>query len=73
MPGGSLIKLPMPYKEIGYESLGFNKTMGKVLQELWGVPNRHITLNEYYPEIWKYYENYYEKKYKEKYGIPWKI
>jgi hypothetical protein len=73
MPGGSLIKLPMPYKEIGYESLGFNKTVGKVLQELGGVPNRHITLNEYYPEIWKYYENYYEKKYKKEYGIPWKI
>jgi hypothetical protein len=73
MPGGSLIKLPMPYAEIGYERLGFNKSICKSLQELWGIPSNHSTLNEYYPEIWKYYENHYEKKYKEEYGIPWRI
>jgi hypothetical protein len=73
MPGGSLIKLPMPFEEIGYEGLDFNKSICKVLQELWGIPNNHITLNEYYPEIWKFYENQFERKYKKKYGIPWRI
>jgi hypothetical protein len=63
MPGGSLIKLPMPYKEIGYEILGFTKSSCKAFQELWGVPNDHITLNEYYPEIWSFYEAKFEKKY----------
>jgi hypothetical protein len=66
MPGGSLLKLPMPYKEIGYEKLELNKSVCKALRELWGTPNNHSTLNEYYPEIWEYYE----KKYNKKYGIP---
>jgi hypothetical protein len=63
MPGGSLIKLPMPFNEIGYEKLGFNKSTCKMFQELWGNPNNHTTLNEYYPEIWNYYENKFDKKY----------
>jgi hypothetical protein len=71
MPGGSLIKLPLPFKEIGYERFGFNKSICKDLQELWGIPHNHLTFNEYYPEIWKYYKNHYDKKHKEKYGIPW--
>jgi hypothetical protein len=70
MPGGSLIKLPMPFKEIGYERLGLKKSICKRFQELWGIPNNHITFHEYYPEIWRYYENHYEKKYQEKHGIP---
>jgi hypothetical protein len=66
MPGGSLIKLPMPYKEIGYEKLEFNKSVCKAFQELWGIPDNHITLNEYYPDIWKYYESRYENRSKRK-------
>jgi hypothetical protein len=30
---------------------------------LGGIPNNHITLNEYYPEIWRFYEVKFEKKY----------
>jgi hypothetical protein len=73
MPGGSLIKLPMPYKEIGYEKLGFTKTACKAFLELWGIPNNHTTLNEYYQEIWRFYEKKFEKRYEEKHGIPWRI
>jgi hypothetical protein len=61
MPGGSLIKLPMPYSEIGYDNIRFNQREMKTLQELWGIPNKHITLREYYPEIWNYYESHYDE------------
>jgi hypothetical protein len=61
MPGGSLIKLPMPYKKIGYAKLGFNESICKVFRELWGVPDNHVTLKDYYPEIWDYYEEHFDE------------
>jgi hypothetical protein len=61
MPGGSLIKLPMPYAKIGYEKLGLNKSTEKLFRELWGIPEAHNTFNELYPEIWNYYESHYKR------------
>jgi len=58
IPGGSLFKLSIPYKEIGYEKIDFfTKGDWKVFNKLWGKPERHITLHEYYPEIYEFYEN----------------
>jgi hypothetical protein len=61
MPGGSLLKLPFPYKEIGYEKAGFKKTLVKKFVELWGEPDRHVYPAEYYANVWKYYERNYKK------------
>jgi hypothetical protein len=58
MPGGSLLKLPFSYKHIGYEKISlFTKGDCKMFIKLWGKPETHKTLNEYYPEIYEFYEN----------------
>jgi hypothetical protein len=58
MPGGSLLKLPFSYKDIGYEKIGFfTKGDCRDFTKLWGVPETHKILWEYYPEISKFYEN----------------
>ena len=58
MPGGSLLKLPMPYKDIGYEKISFfTKGDWKIFNKLWGKPENHMTLNDYYSEIYEFYEN----------------
>jgi hypothetical protein len=56
MPGGSLLKLPISYKDIGYEKIAlFTKGDCNMFIKLWGNPETHKTLNEYYPEITKFY------------------
>jgi hypothetical protein len=58
MPGGSLLKLPLSYKDIGYENIElFTKEDCRMFVKLWGNPKTHRTLNEYYPKVFKYYEN----------------
>jgi hypothetical protein len=57
IPGALLFSLPIPYKEIGYEKIPlFNKTDCKMFIKLWGIPETHFSMNEYYNSIWKKYE-----------------
>jgi hypothetical protein len=57
MPGGSLLKLPFSYKNIGYEKIVlFTKGDCNMFIKLWGNPETHKTLNEYYPKINEFYD-----------------
>jgi hypothetical protein len=60
IPGGLLCRLDIPYLKLGYSKIKlFNKTDCKMFVEAWGEPQDHLTMNEYYKEIWLKYENAY--------------
>jgi hypothetical protein len=70
MPGGSLLKLPFSYKDIGYEKITlFTKGDCKMFPKLWGNPEAHKTLNEYYPRINSFYENKFSENFLKSKGM----
>jgi hypothetical protein len=70
MPGGSLLKLPFSYKDTGYEKIEFFTKSGcKMFAKLWGEPKIHKTLNEYYPKIFKFYEDRFSKTFMKSKGV----
>lgn len=57
IPALKLKKLDFTYQELGYENLTLlNKTDCKWLQEIWGPPITHITLNDLHSDLWDAYE-----------------
>ena len=58
IPGRGLRGLSYSYSALGYSELSLlNKTDVKWLQEAWGEPQRHSTLNELHRDVWDEYEN----------------
>jgi len=57
-PGHVISNLRFEYKHLGHQNLTLlNTTDRKWLVELWGLPERHSTLNELHHAVWKEYES----------------
>lgn len=66
IPAQRLRSIPYDYSELGYAKLNLlNKTDAKWLNEVWGEPSSHKTLNNIHRELWDEYETKLIKQRKE--------